>query len=98
MTQDDQILEELKKLNQNLDRLNSRNNPAKNILNNFSAGILHSFGSIVGSIVILLAFIYFASRLNLTQMIARSFEQMMSQVSWSKIIPQPKIQLDPSIF
>lgn len=95
MTPDDQILSELQKINQNLDQLNSKTNPVKNSLNNFLAGFFHSFGNLVGTIVIFFALIFIASRFNLTQILLRSFEQMMSQVNWSKIIPTPKIQIGP---
>lgn len=88
MISEDQILTELQKINQTLAKQNS----GRVALNSFVAGFCHAFGNLIGSIVIFFILIYFASLFNWTGLITKSFEDMMSQINWSKMIPAPKIQ------
>ena len=98
MTSDDQILSEIQKINQTLDKLNSKSNLAKNSLNNFIAGFFHSVGNFFGTIIIFLILLLVASRLNLTQAFTSYFENWISKINWSKIIPPAKIELDSKLF
>ena len=92
MTNEEQILVELKKINDQL----VKNNPNRVILNNFLAGFFHSFGNFLGAIVLTFALIFVASRYNWAQIMAKSFQTMMSQVDWTKIVPQPTLNIDSS--
>jgi hypothetical protein len=90
MITENQILEELKKINENL----SKNN--NSLFKNYTAGLFHSFGNFTGTVLIFFMLIYLASQFNLTEIITKSFEKMMSQINWSKVIPVPKIQTPSS--
>ena len=89
MISEDQILVELKKLNEELRRQNNT------VLKSFSYGFFHSLGYFFGTTVVFFVFIYLAAQFDLTKALSKSFESMMSQVNWNKIVPAPKIQLLP---
>jgi uncharacterized membrane protein len=94
MITEDQILTELQKINQRL----AKKNIFYTAWDNFVAGFFHSFGNLVGTLLIILALIYITSRFNVTKIFTDSFEQFMSQINWTKIVPQPRIQIDPNLF
>ena len=101
MTPDDQqILSQLQKISQDLDQIKTsiskRNTAAESVLN----GFLSSLGNIIGTTLFILVLIYLVSKLNINfnQLVAKYLEQTMSQVNWSKIIPTPKLQIDPSVL
>ena len=87
MTPDQEILEELKKINQQLAKQNH------GLADSFLSGFLHTLGVFVSYLIIIFVGLYFASKFNWTQMVSRQFEMIMSQVNWSKIIPVPKINI-----
>ena len=87
MTPDQEILEELKKINQQLAKQNH------SLVDSFLSGFLHTLGIFVSYLIIIFAGLYFASKFNWTQMLSRQFEMIMFQVNWSKIIPVPKINI-----
>ncbi|MFZ2153369.1 MAG: hypothetical protein WAV41_04980 [Microgenomates group bacterium] len=83
MITESQILDELKKINQQLSR---QNNGA---FRNFTAGFFHSFGYFLGTITVFAILAIIASRYNWAAMISKSMETMMSSINWSKIVPAP---------
>ena len=85
MTPEQEILAELKKIN---DQLAKQSN---GVGKNFLLGFFHSLGTFVGYIAIVLILAYFASKFNFMAIMSKSFEDMMSQINWTKIVPQPKI-------
>lgn len=87
MTSDQEIITELKKINQQLS--SQKSGPARNFFN----GLFYSFGIFAGYIIIILSLAYFATQYNWAQLLGKSFESMMSQINWEKIVPQPKIQI-----
>lgn len=83
---DQELISEIQKLNLQLKRLNSRRGL---IARNFTAGLFHSLGSFFGTAALFALIVFFASQLNITENIANTFEQFMSQIRWEKIIPTP---------
>jgi len=91
MTNEEQILIELQKINLSL----SKRSSAKVALDNFLAGLFHSVGYFIGTIVIFFVLAFFAQKYNFTAMVSKSFETMMTQINWAKIVPSPK-DIQPS--
>jgi hypothetical protein len=87
MITENQILEELKKINLQLSKAGG--NPLKSYFN----GLMHSLGNFTGTVLIFFMLIYLASQYNLTEIMTKSFEKMMSQINWEKVIPMPKIEI-----
>jgi hypothetical protein len=85
-----EILEELKKINLQL----AKSNTSRIIYQNFLAGFFHSFGNFLGTIALFFAVIFIASQFNWTGALTKSFENFASQINWQKIIPQPTIKFD----
>lgn len=83
-----EILEELKKLNKQLEKANRL---GKVSLSNFISGTFHSLGSIFGTLIIATALIYVFSSFNFTKSISSFIENTLSQVNFEKIIA-PQIQ------
>lgn len=81
MTPDEQLILELQKINKKLDTIT---NPFKSAAYSFSSGIWHSLGSLLGTAVIAVIFVYFFSQLNITKAITDYIK---------KLIPQPQINL-----
>ncbi len=61
MEQNQELLDQLKKINSKLDIIN---HPIKNAYYNFIAGVFRSLGSLFGTMVIASLFIYLLSRFN----------------------------------
>lgn len=87
MITENQILDELKKINNQLAKAGG--NPFRSYLN----GLMHSLGNFTGTVLIFFMLIYLASQYNLTEIMTKSFEKMMSQINWEKVIPVPKIEI-----
>ena len=86
MITEDQILVELKKINEQLSKQN------KGAAKSFVAGFMHSFGSFLGTTAIFIIVALYASRYNWPAMIGKSVETMMSQINWTNIVPTPEIK------
>ncbi len=85
-----EILIELKKLNQRLDKLTKL---SKVSFSSFINGTFHSLGTIFGTIIIASVAIYFFSQFNFTSSVSKWIENTMSQIDFEKIIaPQIKIE------
>ncbi len=88
MDQNEETLQELKKLNKKLERFT---HPGKFIVYNFLSGTFHSLGTIFGTLIIASALIYIFSQVNFTKSISTWIENTLSQVNFEKIIA-PQIQ------
>lgn len=88
MTQDEEILFELKKLNKNLER---NNNHFKRSFSNFLNGTFYALGTIFGTLILASVIIYLFSKFNFTSSISKWIESTISQVNWAKII-SPQVQ------
>lgn len=97
MIPDEELLEQVKKLNQRLDFIN---NPFKNAGYNFIAGIFRSLGSLFGTIVVAGAFFYFFSKVDLVKPVTDWVESVLSEIQWEKVIqaPQPSPQQFQDLF
>ena len=98
MEEQNQLTQEIKKLNQQLERLTTSGkhmiysaNPFKFSLFNFLAGIFHTLGSLFGYIVIFGLSVYFFSRMNLTGVISNWMEKTLKGVDWNRIMPATQI-------
>ena len=87
-TTNSEMLAELKKLNQRLDKLTKL---SKVSFSNFISGTFHSLGAIFGTLIIASALIYVFSQFNFTSSISKWIENTMTQINWTKIIT-PQIQ------
>lgn len=83
MDQNQEIIDELKNLNQKIEKFTK---PGKFAWLNFIGGISHSLGAIFGTAIITLALIYIFSQFDFTKSISNWMEKTMSQVNWTKII------------
>lgn len=99
----EQLVLEIKKLNEKLGAINNRSqymiynaNPFKFFVFNFIAGVSHALGTLFGMIIITAVIIYFLSRINVMSAINSWLEDTMSQVKWEKIIPLPQVN-NPNI-
>ncbi len=89
-TTNSEILVELKKLNQRLDKLTKL---SKVSFSSFITGTFRSLGAIFGTLIIASALIYLFSQFNFTSSISKLIENTMSQIDFEKIIaPQIKIE------
>jgi len=88
MDPNQEILQELKNINQKIEKFTK---PSKSIWLNFINGTFHSLGTIFGTLVIASALIYLFSRFDFTKSISGWIEQTMSQINWTKIVA-PQIQ------
>ncbi len=88
MDQNQEILSELKNINQKLEKITKT---SKFAWFNFLGGISHSLGTIFGTVIIASALIYIFSQFNFTKSISNWLESALSQVKWEKIIA-PQIQ------
>lgn len=86
---DQEILTELKKINDNISR-----QAHKTVINSFLSGFFHAFGSFFGTLALFLLLFVFASQLNLTKVLSQQFEQFMSTINWEKVVPAPTIKFD----
>ena len=83
MDQNQEIIDELKNLNQKIEKFTK---PSKFAWFNFIGGISHSLGTIFGTAIITLILVYIFSQFNFTKSISTWMEKTMSQVNWTKII------------
>jgi hypothetical protein len=90
VSDNDQLLNELKAINNKLDKLT---NPLKVSYLNFIAGIFHSLGTLFGTVVVAAAIVFLLSKINLTGIFSQFINRVFSQVNWSQIIPTPKLEL-----
>jgi len=86
MIDDDKILEELKKINHNLEIQNSSFKRAGRA---FSNGIFTALGYIFGTVVVAALIIYILSRLSFTKDIIQSVNDFTQKYSPSVQISQP---------
>lgn len=87
-----EILNELKLLNQNFDK------SKRPLYKSFLSGFLHSLGAALGTIIIWGISIWVFSLFS-KQILASSIklmETMVSSINWEKIIPKPKLFEIPS--
>ena len=88
MDPNQEILQELKNINQKIEKFTK---PSRSIWLNFLNGTFHSLGTIFGTLIIASALFYFFSQFNFTNTISKWIEDTMSQVNWTKIVaPQIK--------
>jgi len=85
---DQEILDELKKINRQLAK--------NNIFTHFFSGMMYSLGYFIGTIAIIFVIAFFATRFDWAAFLSKSIESTMSKVNWSKVIPQPKIEINPN--
>ena len=88
MDQNQEILQELKSINQKIEKYIK---PSKSIWLNFVNGTFHSLGTIFGTLIIASVLIYIFSQFNFTKSISTWIEKTMSQINWTKIVT-PQIQ------
>lgn len=88
MIDDAKILNELQKINRNLEKQNS---PIRNIGRSFSNGIFTALGSLFGTVVVAALIIYILSRLSFTQNLANSLQNFLqkSASSVQLAVPSP---------
>jgi hypothetical protein len=82
---DQEILSELKKINRQLAK--------NNIFTHFWSGMMYSLGYFIGTVTIILVIAFFATRYDWAAILSKSIESTMSKVNWSKVIPQPRIEI-----
>jgi hypothetical protein len=87
MIPDEELLDQIKKLNQRLDFIT---NPFKNAGYNFIAGVFRSLGGLFGTIVIAGAIFYFFSKIDLVGPMTAWIETILSQIQWEKIVQTPQ--------
>ena len=90
MTQNEEILLELKRLNKNLEK---NNNHVKLSWTSFLNGTFYALGAIFGTLIIASALIYLFSRFNFTASLSKWIESTMSQVNWTKIVSPQKVTI-----
>jgi uncharacterized membrane protein required for colicin V production len=89
MDQNQEIIQELKTINEKLEKLT---NPSKVAMHNFISGTFRSLGMLFGTIIIGSIIIYFFSQIDFTKKITSWVEDTLTQISWQKIIaPQNQI-------
>jgi hypothetical protein len=89
MDQNQEILQELKNINQKIEKFTK---PTKFAWLNFLGGISHSLGTLFGTAIITLILIYVFSRFDFTKSISNWMENTLNQINWEKIIiPQTTI-------
>lgn len=72
MTEQQELVSEIKKLNRQIKLLN---NPWRSSLGSFRSGMFQALGSLFGTLVVAALIIYVLSRLTLTQQIIQFFQQ-----------------------
>ncbi|MDD2482746.1 MAG: DUF5665 domain-containing protein [Candidatus Shapirobacteria bacterium] len=88
MDSNQEILKELKNINQKIEKFTK---PSKSIWLNFLNGTFHSLGTIFGTAIVTLILIYVFSQFNFTKSISTWMENTLSNVKWEKIFT-PQIQ------
>lgn len=90
---DQQLTEEVKKLNSKIDEIKNSGklmiysaNPFKFAVFNFIAGIFNTLGSLFGYLVIFGIAAYFLSQINLGNVVTGWLEKTMGQVDWNKVV------------
>lgn len=83
MDQNQEILTELKNINQKLEKFTK---PSKIMWTNFLSGTFRSIGMVFGTVIIGSILIYFFSQLNFTKAVTGWLENTLSQIKWEKII------------
>lgn len=98
MEKDNNLAQELKKLNNNIDELRKTGkfmlysaNPFKFAVMNFIAGVFHSLGGLFGYIVIFGALMFVLSKINLNQVVTSWMENTLGQIDWQKVMPAPEL-------
>ena len=89
MDQNQEILSEIKSINQKIEKFTK---PSKSIWLNFLNGTFHSLGTVFGTIIVASALFYVFSRFDFTKSISTWIENTMSQVKWEKIIAPQSTQ------
>lgn len=89
MNPDEEIINQLQKINQRLDQLS---NSRKIIVREFVSGIFRSFGSFLGTSIIILISIYFLSQINFGQTINDFIQKFVPKpvqinVPFSQLLP-----------
>ena len=88
MDPNQEILTELKNINQKLEKFTK---PSKSIWRNFLNGMFHSLGTIFGTAIITIILIYVFSQFNFTKVISDWMTNTLSQINFEKILT-PQIQ------
>lgn len=82
---DEEILQELKKINDKLTPKRTFRILSENLI----AGISHSVGYFLGTIIVFWILFLFVQQFNVPELIGRQFETVMSQIRWEKVLPTP---------
>lgn len=93
MEKDNQeIINELKKLNKKIDQITNNNrffvyntNPAKFGFFNFLGGTFHALGTIFGTVIVASVVVYLFSQFNITKSISNWIKTTLNQVDFTKI-------------
>lgn len=88
MDPNQEILSELKSINQKLEKLTKN---SKTVLRSFISGTFNALGAVFGTVIVASALVYVFSRFDFTNAISNWISDTMSQINWSKIIA-PQIQ------
>ncbi len=92
-----EILDELRLLNQNIKKKNSL---ASAIATSFLNGLVYSLGSLFGTAVIAGVFLYMFTQFS-GRLIAPTtdfIEKIMQNIKWDKVLPKPKMFELPQSF
>ncbi len=84
MTPDEELIIEIKKLNQKLSFLES---PLRNAWYNFISGTFRSLGNLFGTVVVAALIVYLFSQFRLGQLITQWFQGMIESTV-NQILPQ----------
>ncbi|MEI8067686.1 MAG: DUF5665 domain-containing protein [Candidatus Shapirobacteria bacterium] len=89
MDPNQEIISELKALNEKLDKVTK---PSKLMWTNFLSGTFRSLGMLFGTIIIGSILIYIFSQVDFTKSVSKWVEDTLSQIRWEKIVtPQNEI-------
>jgi hypothetical protein len=95
---------ELKKLNHKLDQINNGGrfmvydaNPFKFAWFNFMAGVFHSIGTLIGTIIITGIIVYVLSKINFSQTFNDWINKFIPKTKSEQIIFEPSNYLSPTL-
>ncbi|MDD4785286.1 MAG: hypothetical protein PHH12_02415 [Candidatus Shapirobacteria bacterium] len=83
MNQNQEILQELKNINQKIEKFTK---PSKSIWLSFLNGTFHSLGTFFSTLIIASVLFYLFSQFNFTKSISNWTENTLNQINWEKII------------
>jgi len=99
MNENNELIAQIKRLNQQLEELMNKNKfmiysgrPGKFIIYNFIAGVFRSLGSLIGTAIVAGVTIYFFSQINLEKIVSGFLQQTIRQINLEQMIPPPSEQ------